>query len=138
MVTARVLIVAETPSLARSVSYLLESAGITTDTVSSLAPTDAGSRLGGGPRHQLIIVASNAPVCWTARRWIQGEFPGTELLVVGSRDPTVLSASQIRHIELPLRPAALLDLVRERLPALASREFDISDPAGKGLALDMR
>jgi hypothetical protein len=120
----RVLVVAETPSLARSLSYLLESAGIPTDTVPTLdVPTLEGEESWATTTepagHSLIIAASNGPYCATARRWVQGGFPGTELIVVGSRDPTLTRASRIRQVELPLRPGDLLELVRARLYPIA-------------------
>lgn len=116
---SRVLVVAETPSLARSLSYLLESAGIPTDTVAALEGGESRATATEPVGHSLIIAASSGPYCATARRWIQGGFPGTELIVVGSRDPTLASAPHIRQVDLPLRPGDLLELVRKRLPPIA-------------------
>lgn len=111
----RVLVVAETPSLARSLSYLLESAGIATDTVPTLeGPESKGPSANVGD-YPLIIAASNGPFCSSARRWAQGGFTGSELIVVGSRDPALGRSPEIRQVGLPLRPGDLLELVRERL-----------------------
>ena len=117
MSDARVLIVAETPSLARSLSYLLEAAGIATDTVPTLEPVAQSASAGPARPADLIIAASNGPYCVTARRWSPAEYPGTQLIVVGSRDPSIASVPKIHRVGLPLRPAALLDLVHEYLGA---------------------
>lgn len=116
MPDSRVLVVAETPSLARSLSYLLEAAGIATDTVNSLEGTEGKSGLPGTGPYALVIAASSGPFCTTARRWESSRHAGTPLIVVGSRDPSLARSPQIQQVGLPLRPADLLDLVRARLP----------------------
>lgn len=120
MPDSRVLVVAETPSLARSLNYLLESAGIPTDTVASLEDGGARPSATEGGGHPLIIAASSGPYCATARRWVQGGFPGTELIVVGSRDPTLANARRIHQVDLPLKPGDLLELVRKQLVPIAA------------------
>lgn len=110
----RVVVVGETPSLGRSVSYLLDAAGIPIDTVATLDPITSRSPT----LPPLIIAASSGPMCATARRWLQGAYPGSDLIVVGSRDPTVSAAPSIHQVALPLRPGDLLELVRQRIAHL--------------------
>lgn len=124
MSAPRVLVVAETPSLARSLSYLLEAAGIVTDTVASL--DTQGATPAASSRPPLIIAASSGPYCATARRWVQGSHPDSELIVIGSRDPTLAAMPTIRQVNLPLRPDELLELVRERLGLVTAPQVHIT------------
>lgn len=126
-----VLVVAETPSLARSLACLLESAEIASDTVAALEGGEATAASTERARHPLIIAASSGPFCVTARLWVQGGFPGTELIVVGSRDPNLPKVAQIRQVDLPLRPDELLGLVRERLSFARSLPSDRSGGHGR-------
>ena len=115
MQARRVVVVAETSSLAASLSDLLRSAGIAADMVTPLEALETlGERAGPVPA-VLLLVASNRRHCPTARRWLHGEFPGTDLVVVGPRDPALAGAPQVPRVALPLRPEELLELVRLRL-----------------------
>jgi hypothetical protein len=119
-----VVVVAETPSLARSISDLLESDGEHVRTV-----VDPGREL---TRHlkdldrpvRLVISASNGFYCETARRWMRGEIGGVDLVVVGSRDPNLRSGLGVHVVPLPLAPDAFLAQVRgllDRAPAATVR-----------------
>lgn len=108
-------VVAETPSLAGCISDLLRSAGIATDTITPLEALETlGERAGPVPP-ALLLVASNRERSETARRWVHGEFPGTHLIVVGSRDPTLVDAPSVPLVKLPLRPEELVQLVRQTM-----------------------
>lgn len=107
-----ILVVGETPSLARSITDLLESDGFAVATVQD--PARELTRSLQDPRHRvnLVITASNGFRCETARRWMRGEVAGISLVVVGSRDPEVRSGPRVHVIGLPLAPEEFLQLVR--------------------------
>ena len=106
-----VLLVAEAPGLARAIGDLLGSDHLGCRYVRGLSELSAETRR--TPRAPaLIIVASNAPDSPTARAWIRGELPATELIVVGTRDPTIGSAPGIHLLRLPLPPKLFLRYVR--------------------------
>lgn len=117
MQVRRVVVVAETQSLAASLSDLLRSTGIVTDTVTSLEALETLGERAGPVRPSLLLVASNGQRSETARRWVQGEFPGADLIVVGSRDPVLADSPQVPLVDLPLRPEELIELVRQRAAA---------------------
>ena len=117
MQVRRVVVVAETESLAGSLSTLLRSTGIATDTITPLEALETLGERAGPVRPSLLLVASNSRHSETARRWIQGEFPGADLILVGSRDPALVDAPQVRRVDLPLRPDELVELVRQRVTA---------------------
>ncbi len=110
-----VVVVAETPSLAHCIADLLESDGHRVTTVATpgrpltqrLRRTDAPARL--------VVSASNGFHCETAHRWMRGEGEGLDLLVVGSRDPTLRSGPRVHVVRLPLVPDRFLELVRSSL-----------------------
>ncbi len=110
-----VVVVAETPSLARCIADLLESDGHRVTTVARpgrglthrLRQTDEPARL--------VISASNGFHCETAHRWMRGEGEGIDLVVVGSRDPALRSGPKIHVVRLPLAPDRFLELVRSYL-----------------------
>ena len=128
-----VVVVAETPSLAASIADLLESDGERVATIGDpgreltrrLKDPDAPVRL--------VISASNGYACATARRWTNGEIQGVDLVVVGSRDPSLRSGARVHIVELPLAPDAFLQLVRgllDRAPAPRLRPRRGSLPPG--------
>lgn len=130
-----VVVVAETPSLARSISDLLESDGEHVATV-----VDPGREL---TRHlkdhdrpvRLVISASNGFSCATAGRWVRGDVRGVDLVVVGSRDPALRSGPGVHVVPLPLAPDRFLSLVRGLLdralaPALRRRRPPRTSSAG--------
>lgn len=106
------VVVAETPSLGRSVLDLLESGGhpgrLVFDLPSELPPDWVRSS------DPVVVVACNSPFCRTARRWASGEFPRLRLVVVGSRDPLLATLPRVEVVPLPLHPATLLLAVAER------------------------
>ncbi len=111
----RIVVVAETPSLARSIGDLLETEGMDVITV-----RDSGRELVGQLEPDeapvsLVISASNGFYCETARRWMRGEISGVDLVVVGSRDPDLRSGPRVHVVGLPLVPGAFLRLVRHLL-----------------------
>jgi hypothetical protein len=109
-----VLVVAETPSLGRSVGQILSSSGIPCRVVQRVPAEEADPTPASVA--PVIVVACNEPYCETARRWAEGAFPGFSLVVVGARDPRVAMLTGIHPIPLPLQPGALVDLVRSLLP----------------------
>ena len=117
MPVRRVVVVAETESLASSLSDLLRSAGIRTTRVTALEALETLGSRAGPTRPFLMVVASAGPTSATARRWLQGEFPGAGLIVVGSRDPVLAGGvPRLDKVDLPLRATELLELVRQRIP----------------------
>lgn len=112
MSSSDLVVVAETPSLGRSVLDLLESGGhsgrLVLDLPSEL-PTDWVRS-----NDPVVVVACNAAFCRTARRWARGEFPSVRLVVVGSRDPVLATLPQVEVVGLPLNPSALLTAVADR------------------------
>lgn len=111
------VVVAETQSLALSISDLLRSAGIATETITPLEALETWGERAGPVSPCLLLVASNRHLSETARRWIDGEFPGTELIVVGSRDPVLARAPRVPLVHLPLRPEELVRLVGQHVSA---------------------
>ena len=108
-------VVAETQSLAGALGDLLRSAGVATDIVTPLEALETLGERAGPVRPTLLLVASNRRRCETARRWLRGEFPGADLIVVGSRDPTIADVARVRQIALPLRPNELVELVQRQV-----------------------
>lgn len=107
-----VAVVAETPSLARAITDLLESDGERVVTT-----VDAGRGLvrllkDADRPVRLVISASNGFSCVTARRWEREEIGGVPLVVVGSRDPDLRSGRRVHIVPLPLAPDGFLGLVR--------------------------
>lgn len=88
--------------------------GIATGTITPLGALETFGERAGPVRPPLLLVASNRLRCETARRWLHGEFPGADLIVVGSRNPRLTDASLVRQIALPLRPNELVQLVQGR------------------------
>lgn len=108
----RVVVVAETQSLARSLGDLLRAAGFIADTVTPLEALETFGERAGPMPSTLLLVASNRRRSETASRWARGEFPGAKLIVVGLRDPSLVPSAGGHFIDLPLRPEQLLELVR--------------------------
>jgi hypothetical protein len=114
-----VVVIEETPSLARAVISLLESDGLQVAAVRSV------QEVGGlfGPRsseHPVLLTASNGHYCESARWWIDGELGNRDLIVVGTRDPLLHSQGRLYVITLPLKPAQLIELVRRLIRATHS------------------
>lgn len=108
----RVVVVSETHSLGSSLSDLLRSTGIRIETTTPLKAMEVlGPDMGTG-RRSLIIAASTGFECLTARRWAQGAFPDSTLIVVGSRDPTLRRIAGAKLVSLPIKVEEFLDLVR--------------------------
>lgn len=112
MSASDLVVVAETPSLGRSVLDLLESGGhsgrLVLDLPSEL-PADWVRT-----NDPVVVVACNSPFCRTARRWARGEFAHVRLVVVGSRDPVLETLPQVEVVRLPLDPSMLLMAVADR------------------------
>ena len=113
----RVVVVAETQSLAGSIRDLLHSTGIPTDLLDPLEALETLGERAGPVGPSLLVVASNGRQSETARRWIHGDFPGSAIVVVGSRDPALARAPHIPTVPLPLRPDALVTLIQQRMTA---------------------
>jgi hypothetical protein len=111
MVPREVLVVGETPSLGRSVRDLLESANVRCRLVSDLSTQDLEAWTPG--QEPLVLVACNEAYCRTARRWARGELQGSELVVVGARDPELRGVPGARVVPLPLQREPLLTLLRD-------------------------
>ncbi|MGA8275474.1 MAG: hypothetical protein WB789_01275 [Thermoplasmata archaeon] len=116
-----VLVVGETPSLGRSITDLLESGDVRAQYVLDLANEPPLSNLAS--RFRVVVAACNGLYCATARRWARGELPNVELVVVGSRDPSIVGGTNLHLVPLPLLPAKFLGLIRELLerPEVPSR-----------------
>jgi hypothetical protein len=110
---SEVLVIGETPSLGRSIIDLLESGNVRARYVLDVGPELPMTT----PRHRtrVVIAACNGLYCATARRWARGELPNVDLVVVGSRDPTVVGGGNLHVVPLPLMPAQFLALVRRLL-----------------------
>lgn len=116
--TAEVLVVDETPSLAGSVVALLESEGLSVRRFADLHGAEVYHARAGAP-HPLVVVASNAHYCPAASRWALGDLRDAHLVVVGTRDPALRSAGRLHVVRLPLEPERLLELVLQLLPGSA-------------------
>lgn len=110
-----IVVVGETPSLARSITDLLESDGFSVTTVGDPLRELTRSLRNPLAPVSLVITASNGHHCETARRWMRGEVSGVTLVVVGCRDPEVRPGPRVRVIGLPLAPEEFLQLVRRLL-----------------------
>ncbi len=126
-----VLVVSETPSLARSITDLLESDGHRVAT-----PVDPGREFLRRLKDReepvrLVISASNGFYCETARRWMRGEVQGVDLIVVGSRDPGLRSGPHLHVIGLPLAPDAFLTLVRSLLDRAAETSAAVAGQSAR-------
>jgi hypothetical protein len=111
VVARTVVVVAETPSLGRSIGDLLLTEGIPFRLVSDLSPREVES-WAPGPA-PVLLVACNEAYCRTARRWARGELPGTALVVVGGRDPELRDLRGARVVPLPLRHEPLVAVLRD-------------------------
>ncbi len=120
MASPGVLVVGETPSLGRSIADLLESGDVPARYVHDLTAEPPLSDL--ARRFPVVVAACNGLYCTTARRWARGELPDVELVVVGSRDPSVVGGANLHLVPLPLLPAKFLGLIRGLLeqPGLPS------------------
>jgi hypothetical protein len=109
-----VIVIEETPSLARSVVTLLESDGLQVAPVHSVR--EVPGLLAADPSDCPVLVsASNGHYCESARRWVDGELGEGHLVVVGTRDPLLQSKGRLHVIALPLQPAQLIELIRKLL-----------------------
>jgi len=111
-----VLIVAETPSLGRSIADLLESGGISSRLVYDLYDVRAERPLRRvAERYPVVVAACNERFCATARHWARGELPNVAMVVVGDRDPGLASIAGVQVVPLPLLPSPFLLRVRQLL-----------------------
>ncbi len=108
-----VLVVAETPSLGRSIADLLEAGAVQTRLVYDVSAEHPLSTL--SDRFGVVISACNGRVCATARRWAHGDFSGVAMVVVGSRDAELSAISGIEVVPLPLLPGPFLVTVNHLL-----------------------
>jgi len=126
-----VVVVAETPSLARSIAELVRSDLIPVEIVSP--EVDPATLREWATTRPLIVVACNGFYCRTGRRWVRGEIPGAHLIIVGARDPMVADIPGLHCLELPLSPPRLLTLVQHlrTLPPNPSPTGPIVPPRGE-------
>jgi hypothetical protein len=110
-----VVVVGETPSLGRSVTDLLDSAGVRTRFVEDLRREPPERDEVG--RLPIVIVASSGYSCATARQRSRGEVPNVTLVVVGSLDPALAGAANLCQVSLPLEPGRFLEMIRALLGA---------------------
>jgi hypothetical protein len=122
-----VLVVAETPSLGRSIVDLLESGNIPSRLVYDVSVEHPLSNLAA--RFPVVISACNEHFCATARRWARGEFPNVDMVVVGDRDSELPSFAGVRVVSLPLVPAPFLALVHGLLTAAEISGRPAAEPA---------
>jgi hypothetical protein len=104
-------VVAETPSLGRSLADLLLAEGIACRLVPDLGSQDLEPWVPG--EEPVILVACNEAYCRTARRWARGELRGSGLVVVGARDPELRGLLGGRVVPLPLRREPFVTLLRD-------------------------
>ncbi|MGA7922667.1 MAG: hypothetical protein WCA77_01665, partial [Thermoplasmata archaeon] len=88
-----VLVVGETPSLGRSIVDLMRTEYGVVRMVYDVSEEAPLSTL--RERFSVVIAACNGYFCATARRWMRGEFPGVNLMVVGGRDPELLRMREV-------------------------------------------
>jgi len=118
--TPRLVVISETASLASALVDLLRAEGFgvfqvrNAEEASAFAwPPDSAPRL--------LIAASNTRTSESVARWRAGTLGGTELVVVGSRDPELRSSSHLHVVALPLIPDDFLTMLRR---LLSGRERD--------------
>jgi hypothetical protein len=114
-----VLVVRENPSLASALADLFQADGLTVSTVRSLeelghAPEGPVSR-----QSTIVVVASKGFESPTTREWATGKWSGTDLVLIGARDPGLRSRGRFHVVRLPLVPKELLRLIRSLLDGLA-------------------
>ncbi len=110
-----VAVVGEHLELGDSIADLLRASGVPACRITALEAletlgVDAG--IGTAP---LLVVAVSGGRSETVERWSRGEFPGSPLLVVGSRETPSLGPPDMQRVDLPLQPAELVRCVRERM-----------------------
>ncbi len=110
-----IVVVGETPSLAGSLTDLLESDGFAVTTVHDPIRELTHSLRDPAAKVGLVVSASNCYRCETARRWMRGEVAGVDLIVVGCRDPELRPGPRVHVVGLPLAPEEFLLLVRRLL-----------------------
>jgi len=139
----RLVVVGETPSLASALVDLLRSEGLAVGVVRDVREAAAlPPKAPSAPR--LFISASNSRHCETADRWQAGWLEGTDLIVVGTRDPDLRSEGRLHIVPLPLIPAEFLALVRSLLegpPAPTprrTRRAPLQDARAREVALPRR
>jgi hypothetical protein len=112
-----VLLVSETVSLGNSLLELFASDGIPVEATDDPSSKFRQSPIQAALDFPVIVSACNERHCETARRWKRGEIPGVDLVVVGTRDPSLVSQGRLHLVPLPVVPGQLLELVRGLLSA---------------------
>jgi hypothetical protein len=112
-----VVVVAETPSLGRSIVDLLLAEGVSCRLVSDLSARELDSWIPG--QEPVILAACNESYCRTARRWARGELRGSGLVVVGARDPELRDVPGARVVPLPFQREPLVALLRDLISGSA-------------------
>ncbi len=107
-----IAVVGEHLLLAESIADLLRASGLPAYTITALEAAETLGSSADVRSPPVIVVASVGLRSETARRWARGEFPGSPMVVVGSRDPQITGRPGLRRVALPLRPTELVDLVR--------------------------
>jgi DNA-binding NtrC family response regulator len=112
MTSPDVIVVEETPSLARSLITFLESEGLNVASANSTreVPGLLAAVTSDAP---VLVSASNGRYCESARRWLEGELGDGDLVVVGTRDPHLQSKGRLHVVALPLKPDQLVELIRK-------------------------
>lgn len=121
----RILIIAETPSLASALEELIRSSGDPVEQVQ-----DAGAavrRCAARDPPPLLLAASNTHHCESVLRWREGALGPCHLIVVGSRDPGLHSSNGLHIVPLPLVPREFLRLLEG---LLADSDRDRPGPDG--------
>lgn len=124
MTSPDVIVVEETPSLARSLVTLLESDGLEV-TPAHLLREIPGLLGVEGADPPVLVIASNSHYCESARRWAEGGLGDGELVVVGTRDPLLHSRGRLHVVSLPLDPVQLIALIRSLLRSSRSPMLEV-------------
>jgi hypothetical protein len=112
-----ICVIGEAPALGVAVMGLLEGEGVPVQLVPRIEQAERLLARGPPGAPPLLLCASNRFECGCVARYRAGAFPATELILVGSRNPKLVSEGRLHVVALPLRPMELLRLVRRLLRA---------------------
>ena len=111
-----VFVIHEHSELGRSVQELLESAGYRVGSAGALG--EIAGLLGplsssAGP---LVVVASNRFSSQALRAWRKGMLDHLPMVIVGTRDASLISSDRLHVVRLPLNVAHFLELIDSLVP----------------------
>jgi hypothetical protein len=111
-----VFVIHEHPELGRSVLDLLESAGYRVGSAKGLEEIEGLVGPSNPSQRPLMVVASNQFYSGALKAWRKGTLSHLPLVIVGTRDPGLMSRERLHVVRLPLNVVHFLELIASLLP----------------------